>query len=301
MNIQLAVRFVLGTTLAVIGYNLSSRYLQIDDRAVRTMIQVGSVIAFGAVGVFLVPIASQWIRYWSSVFAERVAKEVLSQLSVIRRNKATKPRREKVAYQNPIVVDTSVLIDGRIAEVVESGFLSGTLIVPRFVLSELHHIADASSTLRRGKGRRGLQILERLKKSKWIDTKIYTQNLPEEKSIDDKIIALAKSLKGKILTTDFNLNKVATVSGIKVLNINELVNAIKSNLLPGEEIEVKIIQEGKEKNQGLAYLEDGTMIVVEGGNAFMGKEIRVKVSRELQTAAGRMVFAQPLKKEENLT
>ena len=301
MNIKLAIRFVLGIVFAIIGYNLSSRFLQIDDQAARTMIQIGSVIAFGGIGVFLVPIASEWLRYWSGVFAQRVAKEVLSQLPRIGRNKANKSKKEKSTYLNPIVVDTSVLIDGRIADVVESGFLFGTLIVPRFVLSELHHIADSAGALRRSKGRRGLQILERLKKSKLIDTKIYSQSLPEEKNIDDKLVVLAKSIKGKILTTDFNLNKVATVSGLKVLNINELVNAIKSTLLPGETLEVKVIQEGKEKNQGLAYLEDGTMIVVEGGSPLIGKTVPVKVSRELQTAAGRMIFAQPVKKEESPT
>ena len=298
MNIQYAIRFVLGVIFAVIGYNLSLSFFSIDDQAVRTMMQIGSVLVFGAVGVFLVPLVSQWIRYWSSVFAQRVASEVATQLPRIRRTRSGKKKTEKNAYINPIVVDTSALIDGRVADVVESGFLYGTLIVPRFVLSELHHIADASNTLRRGKGRRGLEVLEKLKKSKLITTKINSESIPEEKDIDDKLVALAKSIKGKILTTDFNLNKVATVTGVKVLNVNELVNAIKSALIPGEVVEVKIIQEGKEKNQGLAYLEDGTMIVIEGGRSLVGKTIPVKVSRELQTAAGRMIFAQPTTKED---
>lgn len=302
MNLQIPIRFVLGVVFAVIGYNLAIRYLTIDDPGVRTGINAASVVVFGAIGVFLVPIISEWLRFWSSVFAQRIAKEVISQLPIPRiRGRNKKNKKDKSSYTNPIVVDTSALIDGRIADVVESGFVFGTLIIPRFVLSELHHIADAPNTLRRGKGRRGLQVLERLKKSKLVKTVIYSGDHLEEKEIDDKLVALAKNLKAKIMTTDFNLNKVSTVSGVKVLNINELVNAIKSTLLPGEVVEVKVIQEGKEKNQGVAYLSDGTMIVVEGGAGLVGKTIPVKVSRELQTVAGRMIFAQPESKQEKVS
>ncbi|MCH7541967.1 TRAM domain-containing protein [Patescibacteria group bacterium] len=302
MNLQIPIRSVLGIVFATIGYNLAIRFLIIEDAGVRTGVYFGSIIVFGAIGVFLVPIFSEWVRFWSSIFAQRVAKEVISQLPIprIRRN-SNKKRKDTASYLNPIVVDTSVLIDGRIGDVVDSGFLFGTLIIPRFVLSELHHIADSTSALRRGKGRRGLQVLESLKKSKLVKAVIYNEALPEEKNIDDKLVVLAKILKAKILTTDFNLNKVATVSGIKVLNVNELVNALKTTLLPGEILEVKVIQEGKEKNQGIAYLQDGTMIVVEGGNSYVGKTIPVKVSRELQTVAGRMVFAQVTERAENVS
>jgi uncharacterized protein YacL len=299
VNLQIPIRFVLGVVFAIIGYNLAIRYLAIDDPGVRTGINAASVVVFGAIGVFLVPIISEWLRFWSSTLAQRIAKEVISQLPIPRiRGRNKKDKKDKSSYTNPIVVDTSALIDGRIADVVESGFVFGTLIIPRFVLSELHHIADAPNALRRGKGRRGLQVLERLKKSKLVKTVIYSGDHQEEKEIDDKLVALAKNLKAKILTTDFNLNKVSTVSGVKVLNINELVNAIKSTLLPGEVVEVKVIQEGKEKNQGVAYLPDGTMIVVEDGASLVGKTIPVKVSRELQTVAGRMIFAQPESKQE---
>jgi len=260
------------------------------------------MIASGAFGVFLVPMLSRWVRDWSSVFAQRVASEVISQLRLPNlsrvRDLSTRIRRQnnkkkkEAPYVNPILVDTSSLIDGRVADVVESGFLSGTLVVPRFILSELQHIADASNALRRGKGRRGLGILEKMKKSKQVKTIIYSGDDPQGKNIDEKLLNLAKTLKGKILTTDFNLNKVATVSGIKILNINELVNQLKTTLLPGEQLQVKVIQEGKEKTQGVGYLNDGTMIVVEGGAGKIGRSIDTTVLRVLQTAAGRMIFVQ---------
>jgi uncharacterized protein YacL len=201
-------------------------------------------------------------------------------------------KAKETAYNNPIIVDTSALIDGRVADVIETGFLTGTLIVADFVLSELQHIADASDALRRGKGRRGLEILENLKKSRLVKTVVYKGEGLAGKTTDDKLIEAAKQFKAKVLTTDFNLNKVATVSGIKILNVNELVNALKTTLLPGEKIEVKVIQEGKEKSQGVGYLSDGTMIVVENGAPYIGKAVTATVSRVLQTAAGRMIFVQ---------
>ncbi|OGY25391.1 MAG: hypothetical protein A2Z11_03250 [Candidatus Woykebacteria bacterium RBG_16_43_9] len=302
MNIQIIVRVALGIGFALLGYFLSGRYLVIDDP--QTELGVRLVLAFfsGATGIFIVPIVSEWVRNWSSIFAKRVAIEVISQLHIPnlsemrqlpgRISRRGEKDKEDGRHMNPILVDTSALIDGRIADVVEGGFLYGTLIVPRFILSELQHIADASNALRRGKGRRGLEILENLKKSKQIKTVIYNSGEVEGKDIDEKLIFLAKTLKAKIVTTDFNLNKVATVSGIKILNINELVNSLKTTLLPGEPLEVKIIQEGKEKTQGVGYLSDGTMIVVENGAKYINQSIPTKVLRVLQTAAGRMIFVQ---------
>ena len=302
MNIQVIFRVILGVGFAALGYFASVRFLDIADPGVKTGISVIITIASGAAGVFLVPLISRWVGYWSSVFAQRVANEVVSQarfptLKGMRELPSRIPRpggkkKEEVRYVNPIAVDTSSLIDGRVADVVESGFLYGTLIVPRFILSELQHIADASNALRRGRGRRGLEALETIKKSKQVKIVIYNNGDTKGKNIDEKLLNLAKTLKAKILTTDFNLNKVATVSGIKILNINELVNSLKTTLLPGEPLEVNIIQEGKEKTQGVGYLPDGTMIVVENGGSSIGKTVQTTVSRVLQTAAGRMIFVQ---------
>jgi uncharacterized protein YacL len=302
MNTQILVRVILGVGFAALGFYLSNRFLVIEDD--QTALGVRIVIAFlsGATGVFIVPVVSEWVRVWSGIFAQRVATEVISQLRIPdlrgmrelpgRISRRGEKEKGDDRYVNPILVDTSALIDGRIADVADGGFLYGTLIVPRFILSELQHIADASNALRRGKGRRGLEILESLKKSKQVKTVIYNSGEVEGKNIDEKLVSLAKELKAKITTTDFNLNKVATVTGIKILNINELVNSLKTTLLPGEPLEVKVIQEGKEKTQGVGYLSDGTMIVVENGAKYINRIIPTKVLRVLQTAAGRMIFVQ---------
>jgi uncharacterized protein YacL len=192
-----------------------------------------------------------------------------------------------------IVVDTSAIIDGRIAEIVESGFVYGTLVVPRFVLEELQHIADSSDALRRNRGRRGLEILNRMQKDSPTPIEVVEDDAPEVPEVDGKLIALAKARSRAILTNDFNLNRVAELQGIRVLNINSLANAVKPAVLPGEELRVRVIQEGKEAGQGVGFLDDGTMIVVEGGSRFMDKDLDVSVTRVLQTVAGRMIFAQP--------
>jgi uncharacterized protein YacL len=195
--------------------------------------------------------------------------------------------------QQQIVVDTSVLIDGRIADIADSGFLYGTLVVPRFVLNELQQIADSPDALRRNRGRRGLEILTRLQKSANTPVDVVEDEVPEIAEVDAKLVALAKRRGRAVLTNDFNLNRVAEVQGVRVLNVNALANAIKPALLPGEVLRVRVIQEGKEHGQGVGFLDDGTMIVVEGGNRFMDREVDVNVTRVLQTVAGRMIFAQP--------
>ena len=192
-----------------------------------------------------------------------------------------------------IVVDTSAIIDGRIAEIVESGFIYGTLVIPRFVLDELQHIADSSDTLRRNRGRRGLEILSRLQKDARTPVEIAEERFPEIEEVDAKLVALAKTRSRAILTNDFNLNRVAELQGIRVMNINSLANAVKAALLPGEDLRVRVIQEGKEAGQGVGFLDDGTMIVVEGGARYIDRDLDVAVTRVLQTVAGRMIFAQP--------
>ena len=192
-----------------------------------------------------------------------------------------------------ILVDTSAIIDGRIAEIVESGFLYGTLVVPRFVLDEVQKIADSPDALRRNRGRRGLEILTRMQKDSATPVVIVEDDAPEVDEVDGKLVALAKRFSRAVLTNDFNLNRVAELQGVRVLNINSLANAVKPALLPGEELRVHVIQAGKEAGQGVGFLDDGTMIVVEGGARFMDADVDVDVTRVLQTVAGRMVFAQP--------
>jgi uncharacterized protein YacL len=198
-----------------------------------------------------------------------------------------------------ILIDTSVIIDGRIVDIARTGFLPGNLVIPRFVLNELQYIADSAESLRRKRGRRGLEVLAELQKDRAIKTTIADIDVEGVREVDEKLIMLGKQMKAPILTNDFNLNRVAELQGVNVLNINELANAVKSILLPGEDLYVRIIQEGKESGQGVGYLDDGTMVVVEDGKNFIGKEIEVSVTKVLQTAAGRMIFAKPDGKNKN--
>lgn len=192
-----------------------------------------------------------------------------------------------------VIVDTSAIIDGRIADIVEAGFLQGTLVVPRVVLEELQKIADSPDTMRRARGRRGLEIVARLQKDERVPVEIADETLPEIAEVDAKLVALARARSGIILTNDFNLNRVAEIQGLRVMNVNSLANAMKPAVLPGEELRVRVIQEGKEAGQGVGFLDDGTMIVVEGGARHLDREISVVTTRVLQTVAGRMIFAQP--------
>ncbi len=193
----------------------------------------------------------------------------------------------------PKILDTSVIIDGRIADICKTGFIEGPLVIPEFVLEELQHIADSSDSLKRNRGRRGLDILNKIQKELDIEVIIHDKKFESEKEVDTKLLKLTQMLKGKIITNDYNLNKVAEVQSIDVLNINELANAVKPVVLPGEEMVVQVIKDGKESGQGLAYLDDGTMIVVEGGKKHIGETIDVLVTSVLQTSAGRMIFAKP--------
>lgn len=191
------------------------------------------------------------------------------------------------------ILDTSAIIDGRIAEICKSGFIEGALVVPRFVLEELQRIADSSDPLKRAKGRRGLDILNAIQKYEGMDVKVVDRDFPKIKEVDSKLVALAITIDAKIITNDYNLNKVAQLQGVQVLNINELAHALKPAVLPGETLSVQIVREGKEPGQGIAYLEDGTMVVVEEAKRFLGKTIEVTVTSILQTAAGLMIFTTP--------
>ena len=190
-----------------------------------------------------------------------------------------------------ILLDTSVIIDGRIADIARTGFLVGTLLIPRFVLNELQYIADSADALRRQRGRRGMEVLSQLQKDTMTPVRISDIDVEGVREVDDKLVVLARQLRCPILTNDYNLNRVADLQGVVVLNVNELANAVKSVFLPGEVISVNIIQEGREAGQGIAYLDDGTMVVVEDGRERLNKDTQVTVTKVLQTAAGRMIFA----------
>jgi uncharacterized protein YacL len=192
-----------------------------------------------------------------------------------------------------ILVDTSTIIDGRIYDIARTGFLPGRLLIPRFVLNELQYVSDSADNLRRQRGRRGMEVLSELQKDANIPVTITDIDVEGVREVDDRLVVLARQLNCPILTNDYNLNRIAELQGVKVLNINELANAVKAILLPGESLEMAIIQEGKEYGQGVGYMEDGTMVVVEDGHKFIGHTIKITVSKVLQTAAGRMIFAKP--------
>lgn len=295
MLISTIIKVALGIIFASFGYIIADKYLPTDFFNTPFLVQTLSGFLFGATGVFLVPTISDWLKKASYNFSQRVAQEVIKQINLRRFEKKNKGNQKNNhnnhKFINPMIVDTSAIIDGRISEIVSSGFLFGTLVVPRFVLTELQHIADHPDSLKRGRGRRGFEILEAIKKDKGIQTVILDDHLNEGK-VDDRLVKLAKQMQAKIITNDFNLNKVATLTGVKILNVNELSQAVKSIALPGEQMSVRVIQEGKEKEQGVGYLPDGTMIVVEKGKTLVGKTIDVTVSRVIQTVAGRMIFTQ---------
>jgi uncharacterized protein YacL len=218
-------------------------------------------------------------------------------------NEYKKLFRGETKEDNPKILDTSVIIDGRVADICETGFLEGTLIIPQFVLRELQQIADSSDPIKRNRGRRGLDILQRIQRSVDVEVKILEQDFPRIRDVDSKLVALGKQLRGKILTNDFNLNKVAELQGVRVLNVNQLANAVKPVVLPGELMNVHILKEGKEYGQGVAYLDDGTMVVVDSARKYVGKNVEVAVTSVLQTTAGRMIFTRlkdDIEREENL-
>ena len=249
-----------------------------------------------------------WGGLWLGVKRDRDIRAILPGLAV--ENQAATPISDSDTYipglesiaedspgrqqrNNTILVDTSAIIDGRIADLTVTGFLHGSLVVPRFVLDELRHIADSSDSLRRNRGRRGLEVLGRLRKDASVPLQVLDVGVDAGIEVDARLVELARGMKGSILTTDYNLNRVAEIQGVKVLNVNELANAVKSIVLPGETLRVDVVQEGKEAGQGVAYLDDGTMVVIENGRRYINSSHEVQVTRVLQTAAGRIVFAQP--------
>ena len=210
------------------------------------------------------------------------------------KNRGSKtPSRAKGESERRVLVDTSAIIDGRIADIARTGFLGATLVVPRFVLNELQFVSDSADSLRRQRGRRGLDVLGELQESKEVNVVISDIDVEGVREVDDRLVLLGRQMNCPILTNDFNLNRVAELQGVKVLNINDLANAVKVVILPGESLQIEVLQEGKEYNQGVGYLDDGTMVVIENGQRYIDKKIDVTVTKILQTSAGRMIFAKP--------
>lgn len=259
LMVGLIIAFLLGVDLSGLG-------------PVGTILRVAITIGFGYVGLRV---------------SIRKKDELMRPQSWLPRVKHRNPSDAP----KPKILDTSVIIDGRIADICQTGFLEGPLVIPGFVLEELRHIADSADVLKRNRGRRGLDILNRIQKELNTTVQIYERDLDPNLEVDSKLLKLSKILDGKVVTNDFNLNKVAELQGVPVLNINELANAVKPVVLPGEEMVVHIIKDGKESGQGIGYLDDGTMIVVDGGRKFIGQTVSVLVTSVLQTAAGRMIFA----------
>lgn len=268
-----------GLIVGLIIAALTAFPLSLLPEPFKNILPFASLILFGYVGVWVMVMRERDIF---GLFGGRLGREAA------RARHGPEPVSDRM-----ILLDTSVIIDGRVADISRTGFLDGTLTIPRFVLNELQHIADSSDALRRNRGRRGLDMLNKLQKESVVPIRITDMDVEEVREVDDKLIRLAKSLKAPVLTNDFNLNKVAELQGVRVLNINELANALRAIVLPGENMHVKLVQEGKELGQGVAYLDDGTMVVVENGRKFIGNSIDVTVTRMLQTNQGRMIFATP--------
>jgi len=246
------------------------------------------------VGDILKTVGALIFGYLGLSIGTKKKEELLGVFSIFPRfGKEKQGKTETKTAKYYKILDTSVIIDGRIADICKSGFIEGTLVIPGFVLEELRHIADSSDLLKRNRGRRGLDILNKIRKELDVMVQINETDFEDLAEVDSKLIKLAQVLDGIVITNDYNLNKVAELQGVKVLNINELANAVKPMVLPGEEMIVQVIKDGKESGQGVAYLDDGTMIVVDNGKKYMGQTISVLVTSVLQTAAGRMIFAKP--------
>lgn len=297
MRLRLVLRLILAftfATLAAIYSQLIPPILGEQSFVIRVLL----TIAAGGLGYVVFPNIARSIRIITlttfNFVVHKVSSEVSNQIIKLPRPNFPfshpTPQIGSIALTKPLILDTSVIIDGRILDISKTGFISGLMLVPKFVLIELQQVSDSSDDLKRARGRRGFEVVEELKKNKLLKLEIWDKD-QTGKTVDEKLINLAKGLHGKILTTDFNLNKLATISNISVLNINDLANAVKTIAIPGQTIEIKIVHIGKDSRQGVGYLSDGTMVVVEDGAQNLGKTIKVEITRFLQGSAGRMFFA----------
>jgi uncharacterized protein YacL len=296
-----AVGGMLALALAVIALDMAIRRKQLDViSSVYFGLVVGIFLAY-IVGLVLQPFTPHVINQPTYQALELVAGLVFSYVCISLLMQTKDDFRFIIPYvefareikgSRPCILDTSVVIDGRIVDVVETGVIDGQLIMPKFVIAELQGIADSSDRLRRARGRRGLDILSRLRSDPKIDLQAFERDLPEfaGQPVDMKLVVLAKHLKGKLITNDYNLNKVAQLQDVDVVNLNDLSNALKPVFLPGEQVAVRVIKPGEEAGQGVGYLEDGTMVVIESGRDYIGQQVQIAVTSVLQTSAGRMVF-----------
>ncbi len=259
---------------------------------------------FGLLGYGLFPDIARSLTNYAvnalNALTLRISTEVMNQLERISRpQQMTVPYAAQspvggVSLNQPMILDTSAIIDGRILDIAKTGFLFGTILVPTFVLQEMQQVADSSDYLKRTRGRRGFEVIEELKKTKGLRVEIWDRDTAA-KNVDDKVLKLAKNLHGRIITTDYNLNRVASVQNVTVLNINDLANSVKAVAIPGEKLTVKVVHIGKDPTQGVGYLPDGTMIVVEKGAQLVGSDVKTEVTRLIQGSAGRMIFTKSLK------
>ncbi len=301
MRIKIVLRLILALIFAVVA-SIFSQLIPPFGGADSFIIKVIVTLLAGFIGFVIFPDIVKPIRVVTittvNFLVHKVSSEVMNQLLKIPRLYQPPsnpiPQVGSLALTKPLILDTSAIIDGRILDIAKTGFISGLILLPRFVLTELQQVADSSDTLKRQRGRRGFEIVTELKKLKNLRIEIWDKE-QSGKAVDDKLLGLAKGLNGKIITCDYNLNRVASVSNIAVLNINDLANSLKQISLPGEVLELKIAHLGKDKSQGVGYLEDGTMVVVAEASEELGQTIKVEVTKNIQIPAGRMIFAKNLK------
>lgn len=299
MGLRLVLRLILAflfATLAAIFSQLIPPFLGEASFIIRVLL----TLAAAGIGYIVFPPVAKSVRIITmttfNFVVHRVSFEVSSQMLKLRPNPSNssfsgaQPQLGSVSLTRPLILDTSAIIDGRILDIAKAGFISGLVLVPQFVLIELQQVADSADSLKRARGRRGFEVVEELKKTKTIRIEVWDKE-QNGKQVDDKLINLAKSLHGRIVTCDFNLNKLAQITNISVLNVNDLANAVKTISLPGETIELKIMHLGKDRNQGIGYLADGTMIVIAEAADKIGQTVKVEVTKNIQTPAGRMIFA----------
>jgi uncharacterized protein YacL len=298
MRIRRYLRLFLAITFALIAFIFSELMPDIPPIN-RSVLRIIVSLWFGLIGYSLFPDMAKALTNFAvtqiNTISQRVTTEVMDQMMRLPRgNSFSAPFPQSapvggVSVNQPMILDTSAIIDGRILDIAKTGFVAGTILLPSFILAELQQVSDSADYLKRSRGRRGFEIIEELKKVKGLRIEVWDKE-PAAKTVDEKLLRLAKSLHGRIITTDFNLNRLASVSNVLVLNVNDLANAVKTVAVPGEQLKVKVVHLGKDPKQGVGYLPDGTMIVVEDGATLVGAEVKAEVSRVIQVAAGRMIF-----------
>jgi uncharacterized protein YacL len=301
-EVKLIIRSVFAVIFFILGFNLSKStfFMELPFFGVHTLLEVLISVAAAFIGFFVLPLLLVKAKYWIENLINKTVSDIVSNFWEQQSKKINEARKEKqkrkseeqaekvkINLLNSLVLDTSVLVDGRILEMVKTGFMDKVLIVPQNVIEELQLISDSKDKVKRQRGRRGLDVVKDLKK---VAEVLIPEIKTKGKGVDGDLVEYCKTHKIPLMTLDFNLNKVAGVTGIKVLNINDLVNILKTVMLPGEDIKIKIIQQGKEKEQGIGYLSDGTMIVVEKAKEMVGQEVEARVHKVIQSSAGRIIF-----------